>query len=162
MSDSVPPEERQSGPRLDSWDAVARYAVTKLIDAIFSGKSPWLILGVLALLELFQILYIYSLPGEARVGIGSPIVETAEAVSSILSSNPMAWLGWVFFVVALLFFSPVVWIIWRQVQSQGDLIKKERDVRINDRVSSRNEKSIDEYDERMKEKFGDENDTDND
>lgn len=157
MSDSVPPEERQPG----SWDAVARHAVTKIIDAVFSGKPPRIILGVIALVGGIELAYIYSLPEEARVSIKSPMVETANAVTSILSSNPIAWLGWVLFVVALLFFGSVTSILWGRVQSQGHRLKELRDVDIKDRVSSRNERSIDEYDEKMKQKFGDDDDTDN-
>ena len=159
MSDSVPPEERRPEPRLDNWDAVLRHAVTKLIDAIFSEKSPKLIIWVVGLLGAYHILYIYSLPEEERVSIKSPMVETADAVSSILSSNPIAWLGWVLFVVAMLFFLPVTSILWRRVQSQGNLLKEQRDERINDRVSSRKEKTINEYDEKMKHKYGGSNDT---
>lgn len=162
MSEGVPPEDRQPDPRLDSWDAVARYGATKLIDAIFSAKSPWLVLGVLALLEGFQIVYIFSLPEAARADIKSPMVETANALSSILSSNLIAWLGWLLFVVAMFFFVSVTSLLWRRVLSQGDLLKERRDESIADRVSSRKEKSIDEYDEKMKDKFGDSNDTDDD
>ncbi len=162
MSNSVPAEGRQPEPRQDSWDAVARYAVTKVIDFIFSKTSPWLIFGVLALLEGFQVAYVYSLPAEERVNVKSPIVETANAFSSILSSNTIAWLGWGFFLMAMLFFIPMNWILWKRVQSQGDLIKDQRNSQIDDRVSSRNVKTIDEYDEKMKQKFGDNDDTDDD
>ncbi len=160
MGDNVPEKERQPTPRLASWDEVARYAVTKLIDAVFSEKSPKLIFWVLALLLGFQTVYIYSLPKEARVGVKSPMVETADAVSSILGSNTISWLGWVLFSVAMLFFVPVTHVLWRRVQSQGHRLKEQRDVRINDRVSSRDERSIDQYDDRMKQKFGGNDDTD--
>jgi hypothetical protein len=162
MSDGVPPEKQQPEQRLDSWDAVLRYAVTRLIDAIFSEKSPKLVLWVVGLFQGFQILYIYMLPEEARASVESPITETAEAISSVLSSSPMAWLGWVFFVVTLIILVFVTRTLWGRVQSQGHRLKEQRDMRISDRVSSRNEESIDHYDDSMKQKFGDTNDTDND
>ncbi len=101
-----------------------------------------------------HLIYIYMLPVEERAAARSPLIEMANSVGVFLRSSWIQWLGWILFVLSLLFLVPVTGVLWKRIQNQGEHLKDERDKNDGARVSSRNPETIEQYDDQMKKKYG--------
>jgi hypothetical protein len=159
MARRISGDRQQPEMSEDTWGSLVRYGIRKFIDAVFSEKLPRAAIMILGVIAVAFLGYVALLPVEERSSVGSPITELAAAVDALFRNRILLYLGWGLFVVSILFFGPVVSVMWNRIQAQGEIIKKSRDKTIKNRVSSRNPDSIREYDDNMKNKFGGRNDT---
>ncbi len=154
MGNNLPEKENLPPEMLASWGAVFRYGASKLIQAVFREKPYKYLILLLGMFFSAHLVFIYMLPVEERAAAKSPLIEMANTIGVFLRSSWIQWLGWVLFVFSLLFFVPVTGILWKRIQNQGELLKNERDKNDSMRVSSRSPETIEQYDDQMKNKYG--------
>ena len=152
-------DEPPAHSTIETWNGLALKFTDKLISAVFNEKSPLFVFGILVVLIVSHIGYVYLLPPEDRVQAGAPAPATYDAVRGLAARNGMLLLGWILFVVCTLLSVIINGVLWNRIQRQGKELQQLRNDRIEGRVSSRDVSTIEEYEDRMKERFGANDDT---
>lgn len=156
-----PHQEGEEALPWNTWGGLCRFVIFRIVNALASEKLPFAFIILVVVLVLYHLAYLLVRPVEARVAAESPMMGIAEATSAMLESKIVFWMGWILFALVLVISGSANVVFWQRIQKQGHELKGLRDTHIEGRVSSRDDRSIDSYDARMKKKFGENDDTKN-
>lgn len=146
----------------EDWSGVGRLFVTRLIEVLLGPKTPGNLLVLIVILTLYHLGYLYLLQEEDRAGAQSPVGGLVEPIIDLVSADFWKWVFLTFFVISFGLNILQFTFYNRRVRKQGTELSNNRNNRIPHRVSSRDVKSLDDYDSEMRKKYGGNDDTKSD